>query len=175
MLMTEFSFQLVLVVFLFFQFSAQLLLQKHMNSGTVVMLIYFLQQWHCNTRMFRDIGVAMEYNWTILYLTIIGKIPKPSEIDKRRVHHNTQQYFATSFILSNKIHILYNMKSRMFCTCCRKEIPDDKTALMYENSSFDGLYCLNVFRKLKAAYGDWVPDLQYRLVFLINNHYYFVV
>jgi len=51
------------------------------------------------------------------------------------------------------------MKSRVFCTCCRKEIPHEEKALKYENSLFDGLFCLNVFRKLKAAYGDWVPDL----------------
>ena len=47
----------------------------------------------------------------------------------------------------------------MACTCCRKEIPHGKTPLKYENSLFDGLYCLNVFKKLKAVYGDWVPDL----------------
>ena len=50
------------------------------------------------------------------------------------------------------------MKSRMFCTCCRKEIPPDKAALKYENSIFDGDYCLNVFKKLKSVYGDWVPN-----------------
>ena len=49
-------------------------------------------------------------------------------------------------------------QSRVFCTCCRKEIPQDKTALKYENNLFDGNYCLNVFKKLKAVYGDWVPD-----------------
>ena len=49
------------------------------------------------------------------------------------------------------------MKS-IFCTCCRKEIPDSEMAVKYENSLFDGKYCLNAF-KLKAMYGDWVPDL----------------
>jgi hypothetical protein len=51
------------------------------------------------------------------------------------------------------------MISRMFCTCCRKEILPDRKVLKYENSVFDGLYCLNIFRKLKAVYGDWVPEL----------------
>ena len=63
------------------------------------------------------------------------------------------------------------MKSRMFCTCCRKEIPDDNRALKYENSLFDGLYCLNVFRKLKAAYGDWVPDLQLNCKNFLNFNF----
>jgi len=51
------------------------------------------------------------------------------------------------------------MKLRIFCTCCRKEIPNSVMALKYENSLFDGKYCINVFKKLKAVYGDWVPDL----------------
>lgn len=51
------------------------------------------------------------------------------------------------------------MKLRIFCTCCRREIPHSEMALKYENSLFDGKHCLNVFKKLKAAYGDWVPDV----------------
>ena len=46
------------------------------------------------------------------------------------------------------------MKLRIFCTCCRKEIPHSEMALKYENSLFDGKHCLNVFKKLKAVYGD---------------------
>jgi len=51
------------------------------------------------------------------------------------------------------------MKLRIFCTCGRREIPHSGLALKYENSLFDGKHCLNVFRKLKAVYGDWVPDV----------------
>ena len=42
------------------------------------MLIYFLQQWHSNTRtvISSEVGVAIGYNRIILYLTINGKIPK---------------------------------------------------------------------------------------------------
>lgn len=51
------------------------------------------------------------------------------------------------------------MKLRIFCTCCRREILHSEMALKYENSLFDGKHCPNVFKKLKAAYGDWVPDV----------------
>jgi hypothetical protein len=49
------------------------------------------------------------------------------------------------------------MYMNTICTCCNREIKEGARPIKYHNKYFDSGECVQVFKKLNAMYGEWMP------------------